>query len=190
VKTVILAAVAAASILGQRLDLSSLDRFAAKASETANVELDAEKLGLVSKFLSADSAQDQKTKDLVSNLKGVFVRTFEFEQPGAYALTDLDPIRQQLQAPGWQKIVEVKEKTESAEVYFFSENKQLGGIAVIAAEPKEIAVVNIVGPIDINALGGLSGTLGIPASVLGGKATTRGAESKPEPKPESKKDDD
>jgi hypothetical protein len=164
---------ASLTLCGQQLDLSSLDRLEGKAKEKARVSLDTNALRMASKFLSADDAGEQQTKDLVGNLRGIFVRTYEFAAPGEYTRADLDAVRDQLRAPGWSKIIDVQDSNDSAEIYFFSQNNQYGGLAVIAAEPREVAVVNIVGPIDINALAKLSGSLGIPAvhvKALGGKS--------------------
>ena len=36
------------------------------------------------------------------------------------------------------------------------------GLAIIAAEPKELVIVNIVGPIDLEKLSQLEGIFGIP----------------------------
>jgi hypothetical protein len=56
---------------------------------------------------------------------------------------------------------------ENVDVYLKMENNQIGGLAVIAAEPRELTIVNIVGPIDLDALATLGGQLGIPRLDLG-----------------------
>jgi hypothetical protein len=178
----------AGAACGQQLDLSSLDKLADKAGETSLITLDGSKLKLASQFLSSEDQSQQKAKDLITGLKGIFVRTFEFEGPNRYSSSDLDPVRKQLTAPGWSNIIMVKERNESSEVWLFSKGEQLGGIAIIAAEPDEISVVNIVGPIDLNALSNLAGSFGIPKidpKLFGGqrKATTK-------PDPPKKEDDD
>jgi len=177
----------------QQLDLSTLEKLSSKASESSTVTLDSAKLKLASQFLSSDNAQQDKAKGLISGLRGIFVRTFEFDKEGAYSSADLEPIRKQLTAPGWSNIINVKDRDETAEVWFFSKGDVLDGLAVIAGESKELAIVNIVGPIDINALSKLGGSFGIPkidSNVLGvdQKATTK---PKPQPKPAApKKDED
>ncbi len=47
-------------------------------------------------------------------------------------------------------------------MYVRNENKKVTGVAIIAAEPKELTVVNIVGPVDLDSIAELSGHLGIP----------------------------
>lgn len=163
--------VVAAIAPAQQLDLKALDHLSAKAKESANVDLDADKLKFASQFLS-DRPKDEHAKQVISQMKGIFVRTFEFDSAGAWSQTDLEGIRKQLAGPGWSRVIEVKEEQESAEIYFFSESGGLGGLAVIAAEPRELAVVNIVGPVNMEALARLGGTLGIPSiqsDLLGGK---------------------
>jgi hypothetical protein len=51
---------------------------------------------------------------------------------------------------------------ENVEVYMMMTGSQIDGIAVIAADPKSLAVVNMVGTIDLEKLVQLSGKFGIP----------------------------
>ena len=48
-----------------------------------------------------------------------------------------------------------------------SEGSLIKGIAVVAAEPRELTVVNVVGPIDVERLSRLEGQFGIPPLELG-----------------------
>lgn len=180
----------------QQLDLASLEKLSSKASESSTVTLDAFKIGLAAKFLSSGDPSQGNVKDLIAGLRGIFVRTFEFDQIGAYSMADLDPIRKQLTGTAWSNIVNVKERNEAVEVWLFTKGDVLDGIAIIAAEPTEITVVNIVGSIDINALSKLSGSFGIPnldTNMFGvrKKATTRPEQPKPaQPKKEDDEDED
>jgi hypothetical protein len=175
----------------QQLDLSALEKLSSKASESSTVTLDAAKLKLASQFLSNEDAAQDKAKGLITALRGIFVRTFEFDNDGAYSTADLEPLRKQLTAPGWSSIVNVKERDETIEVWLFNKGDLLDGLAIIAGESKELAVVNIVGPIDINALSKLAGSFGIPKL----DSSMFGIEKKPMAKPQrkpapAKRDDD
>ncbi len=162
---------------GQALDLKHLDRLAAKASETADVTLDGSLLKLAAKFLSADDPDQAKIKKLVAGLKGIYVKTFEFENQGEYSESDVSSIRKQLQSPGWSRIVGVRSKkdSENAEVYLKVGGPD-GGLAIICANPKELTVVSIIGKIDLDELSELGGSLGVPKIEL------------EKPKPPNKKD--
>ena len=167
----------------QQLDLSILDKLAAKAKSAVNVSLDEEKLKFASAFLSSDDPNQSAAKNLVGGLKGVNVRVFEFDQPGAFGAADLEGIRSQLRGIGWSRIVEARDGDQLAEVYFFTRDKIMNGITVIASEKRELAVVNIVGPIDMKTLGSLTGKFGIPKDLPGmpGPAPTPPAPKKPNP---------
>jgi hypothetical protein len=154
----LLAAVAS----GQQLDLSQLDKLAARAKSSVNVTLDEDKLRFASAFLSTEDPNQSAAKNLVGGLKAINVRVFEFDEPGQVSQSDLDGIRSQLKGAGWSKLIEAKDRDESAEVYMFSKGKEFGGLTIIASEKRELAVVNIVGPVDIKTLGSLAGKFGIP----------------------------
>ena len=167
---VVLAALAAtipAWSQNPKLQISHLDKLSSKASEVVDVTLDEPMMKLASKFIAADEdADDAEALELVKNLKGVYVKNFEFDKEGEYTLADLDAIRSQLTASSWSKMVGVisKREGEISEVYMMTEtggNKILG-LAILAAEPKELTVVNIIGPIDIEKLSSLEGKMGIP----------------------------
>ncbi len=155
-----------------RLQLDHLDRLAHQASEVVDVTLDGSSLQMARQFMG----QDPASLAVARKLQGIYVKSFEFDRTGAYAPADLDPIRAQLKAPGWTRIVRVQSpKDGQVEVYLLGDGR--GGnlaLAVLAAEPRELTVVNLVGPLDLKSLGALEGQLGIPRL---GPATTH---SRPE----------
>jgi hypothetical protein len=140
------------------------DKLAARASDSVDVNLDGSVLRLAAKFLSSDDPDQAKAKKLVEGLKGIYVKTFEFKNAGEYSPADVESFRAQLHSPDWQRIVGVhgKEDGEDVDVYIKPEAKGIGGLAIIAAEPKELTLVNIVGPIDLDSLSELGGHFGIP----------------------------
>lgn len=141
----------------------SLDRLAERATDSVDVTLDQSMLQLASKFLSNQDPDQVKAKKLVAKLKGVYVRSFEFDKEGQYSKADIDAIRSQLKPPQWSRIVGVKSiKGENSEVYIQKNADQILGLVVIAAEPKELTIVHIDGPINPEELADLSGEFGIP----------------------------
>jgi hypothetical protein len=146
-----------------QLQISQLDRLAEKANNTVEVNLDKKLLQLAAKFLDAKDPEEAKVRELVNGLEGVFVRVFEFDQPGEYAASDIDAIRSQLQ--GWTKIVGVRSRKQggNVDVHLKYAGDTILGLAIIAADPKTLTVVNIVGPIDLEKLSQLEGQFGIPS---------------------------
>ncbi len=166
---VVLAACAGPPVYGQnaKLKISGLEKLADKATEVVDVSLDGPMLKLASKFIAADEDPDaDKTLELIKNLTGIYVKSFEFDKEGEYSPEDVEAIRAQLQGPGWSRIVGVRSKREreNTDVYLMSagSEKAAQGLVIIAAEPKELTVVNIVGPIDLDKLSALEGHMGVP----------------------------
>jgi len=173
---------------GARLQLNNLEKLSKKAAEVVDVTLDGSMLKLASKFLSEDEdPDDAEVKDLVKNLQGIYVKSFEFDEEGGYSDADVEAIRTQLKGPGWSRIVGVtsKREHENTEVYMMAlgAGSSIQGLAIIAAEPKELTVVNIIGNIDLDKLGALEGHMGVPKMGLEkGKAPRKPAGSQDEKK--------
>ena len=146
-----------------RLQLSSLDHLAAKASQSVDVNIDGRLIGMAVKMLSDQDADERDVKKLVSNLKGIYVRVFEFDNQGQYTPADIEAIRTQLRGPGWSRMVNVRSRKEgNIEVYVLLTGETVGGLAVLHAGDKELTVVNLVGPVDLDKLAQLEGQLGVP----------------------------
>lgn len=157
---------------------ASLDRLAEHATETVDVTLDQSMLQFASKFLSKDDPDQATAKKLVGKLKGIYVRSFEFDKEGQYSKADVDAVRSQLKSSKWSRIVGVKSiKGENSEVYIEKNGDQFLGIVVIATEPKELTIVYIDGPITPDELSELSGQMGIP-EITKDKTKTTGKDSK------------
>jgi len=153
-----------------RLQIQQLEKLAAKASEVVDVTMEGPTLKMATKFLE----NDPETKGLITNLKGIFVKVFEFDQPGAYSKEDVEAIKAQLQPPAWSRMVGVQSKRDGdVGVYVMNESGtgNILGLAILVADTKELVVVNLVGSIDIEKLSTLEGKLGIPKLTVGkGKA--------------------
>ena len=146
-----------------RIQTSSLDHLAVKATQTVDVNLDESLMQLASKVFDSKDPDEARAKQLVNGLKGIYVKIFEFEKEGEYAAADLESIRSQLRGTAWSKIVNVNSKKGGAvEVYLMSQASQVLGVAVLAVDTKEIVVVNILGNIDLEKLSDLEGQFGIP----------------------------
>ncbi|MFY9609593.1 MAG: DUF4252 domain-containing protein [Blastocatellia bacterium] len=144
--------------------MTNLDHLAETADKTIDVTVDEGIIKLAMSVLNPKRSPDEaKIIDILSGLKGVYVKRFEFEKEGAYAMSDADPVRTQFNAPGWQRIARVTSKREgSFDVVLMSEGSIIKGLAVLAAEPKALTVVNVVGSIDLAKLRDLEGKFGIP----------------------------
>jgi hypothetical protein len=148
---------------------TNLDKLSAKAENTVEVTLDGSMLRLAARFLSDQDHDQAKAKKLMAGLESVYVRSFEFAGEGSYDIADVNALRAQFRAPGWSRIVGVKSKHggNDAGVYLkTTEGGQIAGIVVIAAEPRQLTVVNIAGTIDPAQIVDLSGRFHIPELAL------------------------
>ena len=148
-----------------RLQIDHLDKLFPKAAETIDVTVDSNLLKLASKFLKSDKADEAAAREIVGMLKGVYVKGVEFDKDGEYSESDVDAVRQQLRAPGWDRIVGVRSKREkgNVEVYLMLNNAgTIDGVGVLIFDPKQLMVVNVVGQIDPEKITQLRGQFGIP----------------------------
>jgi hypothetical protein len=149
---------------GARLQVDQLDFLANKASETVDVKLDEHLLQTTWKFFSGKDPDEARIKEVLKGLKGIYVKSFSFEKEGEYSQAEVESVMSQLRTGGWSKIVSVtsKKASENVEVYLNMTGDQIGGLAVVSFEPKELTIVNIVGPIDLDKLSSLEGQFGVP----------------------------
>src|SRR5688500_1120949 len=92
---------APAGARAQRLQLDSLDRLAKLATESINVDIDPAMLRFVLPFLK-EQGNDPELKKMLSELKGIYVRSFEFDRDVDLS-SDLDAIRKQLSTGSWTR---------------------------------------------------------------------------------------
>lgn len=143
---------------------ADVQKLSAKARETVEINMEGPMLHWAAKFLNADDPDERQAAKLVANLKGIYVRSFEFSKEGEYSAADVESLRAQVRAPGWNKVVGVRSETDgdNVDVFFKLENDKMAGIVIISAEPKELTFVSIVGPIDVDQLADLGGEFGVP----------------------------
>jgi len=159
----IFAATLTAKAQGAKIQLSNLDHLAARASQTVDVNIDERLVQIAAKVLSSEDADEKKIKKIVDGLKGIYVKSFEFENTGEFTQADVESVRTQLRGPAWSKLVNVTSKKDgSVEVYLMLVGDQISGLAVLSVEDKELTVVNIVGPVDLEKLSRLEGQFGVP----------------------------
>lgn len=179
----VLAVCLSAPLLAQDIKIpASVERLADKAAEVVDVTLDANMLQLAGRFLSNRDADQAKVKKLIGGLKGIYVRSFEFDKPGEYQDSDVEAIRSQLRSPGWSRVAGVRSRknAENSEVYLKMADGQIAGLTVLAAEPRELTIVNIVGTISPEDLEELGGNFGIPKLDAAGAKSKRSTGEKKE----------
>jgi len=149
------------------LNLPNFSHLRLKATDSVDVTLDGFLMRVARKFAASQAAGEahDEALALLQDIKAVRVRNFTFDSDNAYSKADIDSVRKQLQAPGWSALVQVhrRESNEDVDVYVCLEDDKVKGLAVIASEPREFTIVNIVGSIDLDKISMLEGEFGIPS---------------------------
>ena len=150
-----------------RLRFDNLKAIGDKARDVIEVNVDGNILKLAKRVLVKIKDKDGNAKKIgeaIKDLEGIYVRVFRFDNVNEYNMADVDSIRSQLQKPGWEKLANVRSKknNQKIDVYTMFSGDVMSGVAVVISEDKSIALVNVVGPIDIELLAELGGKLNIP----------------------------
>jgi hypothetical protein len=143
-----------------KLQLSNLDKLSEKAARVTDVTLDGSLLQFAVNLIEKVDAEDKdvdQLKSIVKNLKGIYIKSFEFDEASQYSKGDIDAIRSQLTSPRWTKIVQSIEKrrNEYDEIYLLKNGDRVAGVVILVAEARELTVVNLVGEIPMDKVASL-----------------------------------
>jgi Domain of unknown function (DUF4252) len=138
---------------------------AARASNVTEVTLGKNMLAFAAKFMNGKDKDDAAASQLIQGLDGIYVRDYEFDKPDQYSMVDVEKLRQQFETPEWTPIVRERDKKsgETTDVMMKMVNGESRGMFVLSAEPKELSIVLILGPIRMDQLGQLKGLSGLGA---------------------------
>jgi len=147
---------------------------AARATHTTEVTLDKSMLAFASKFMDGKDEDgkadkdDQAVQQMIKGLQGVYVRSYEFDKEHAYTAEELEWLRKYFESSDWSPMVRDRTKgiANGTDVYVKLVNNQMHGLFVLDAEAKELTLVLILGPIDIDKLSQLGGNFGIPKDAM------------------------
>jgi hypothetical protein len=145
-----------------RLKLPQFRSLASKATESVNISLSPWLLHMAGAFINDKDEDSVATKHLLAGIKSIEVRSYEFASDNVYSAADIDSVRSQL--AGWSQIMQVhdREKSEDVDMYLLIENNVTKGFTLIAREPREFTIINIVGSINIDDLPKLQSHLHLP----------------------------
>jgi hypothetical protein len=160
--TLALGAALAATLWAQQFKFN-LDHLSSKASDSVDISVNTSMLQFAAKYLGKDP-DEARVKKLIVGIEGIYIKSFEFKQDGGYSPADLNRVRNQLKPPEWSRIVGIKSggESENIEVWVRNERGKVTGVAILASEPRELTVCNLVGNIDLESLSDLGGHFGIP----------------------------
>jgi len=178
----------AAQTMPQLLPAPVEKDLAARAANVTEVTLGKNMLEFAAKVMKDKHGDQEATRQLIMGLDGIYVREYEFEKPGDYSMDYVDQIRHSFETPEWSSMVRERERKtgESTDVMMKMVNGESRGLFILSAEPKELSVVLILGPISINDLSKMSGIAGVGNVIGGVQHSAHPKEKDKEPKSETK----
>lgn len=154
------------------VDGSEFARLAGEDSELVEVNIGPSLLGTIAR--GADD--DPEARSVLSGLLHVSAYVVGLDHDAdreGRAAKLVKEIVESLDRSGWEHLVKVREKGESANVYIRSNGKTIDGLVVVVfdRDDSEVVFANLVGSIDLARLGELDGTLDVPGlDAIGGGA--------------------
>jgi hypothetical protein len=136
----------------------------ARAANVTEVTLGKGMLDFASKFMDKSDKDQAAVQQLIEGLDGIYVRDYEFDKEGQYSMDELQQLRQAFAPPEWSPMVNVRQSKgggETTDVMMKMVNGEPRGIFVLDAEPKELTIVLILGPIRMDQLSELQGLSGL-----------------------------
>ena len=161
-------ALAAPPVMPGRLALPEFSALAKKATQVVDLSLDPSELQTAASFLNSGHDADAHTvNSVVTAMRGLYVRSYHFAHAGEYSRADVRMVLAQLAAPGWKPILSVRQRKAGGEatdvnISVLRVGGQTEGMAIVAAKPRELTIVNIVGSIDLSKLAQIQGQFGVP----------------------------
>jgi hypothetical protein len=152
-----------------KLKLPDFKGLSEKATDSVHISLGPWLLQMASGFISDSDTDGADTKRMLSGIKSIEIHSFTFATDFAYSLADIDGVRRQLSAPGWSQLMQVHDgkKNEDVDMYVLMQDNHSSGFALVASEPREFTIINIVGSFDPEDLPKLQKHLHIHESSIG-----------------------
>jgi hypothetical protein len=140
-------------------------QLADRASDVTEVTLGKNMLSFASKFMDGKDKDDAAAKQLIDGLDGIYVRDYTFDKEGQYSMDDIDQLRKTFETGEWTPMVRERERKsgETTDIFVKLVNGESHGMFILTAEPKELTIVLILGPIRMDDLGKLHGLAGLGA---------------------------
>jgi len=137
--------------------LPSFAQLKHNAQDSVDLTFGPSALRLLGWLMDDSNPQDAALKKTLSGLRSVQIRSYQFKDGFTYPKADLDALRAQLLQPAWSQLVKVHNRDEKTDVdiYVALQNQTIEGVTIIACDPRELTVVNVVGSIALDQVDGL-----------------------------------
>jgi hypothetical protein len=161
---------------GAKLRLPDFQPLADKATDSVNISVSPWLLRTMTSLVDAQDADGVKTKEILGRIQSIDIRSYEFATDFVYSRQDIESVRRQLTGPGWTQLMQShnREKGEDLDIYLSMENNRTTGFALIACEPREFTIINIVGSVSAEDLPKIENYLHLPKRGVGEQGVNLG----------------
>jgi hypothetical protein len=146
------------------LRLPDFKSLARNSTDSVNISIGPWLLHRLSSLIDDHDADNAAAKRLLAGIDSIQIRTFELKS-SAEPTADIEAVRRQLEGPGWTQLMQTRDRKrgDGVEIYVMTENNRPKGLALIASEPREFTIINIVGSINLEDLPKLEQHLHLPS---------------------------
>ena len=147
-----------------QLRLPEFRLLADKATESVNISLSPWLLKMAGSLIDDKDEDSVATKHLLAGIKSIEIRSYQFSADNVYSAADIEGVRRHLTGPGWSRLMQVHhhENSEDVDMFVMIEDNVSKGFALIASQPREFTIINIVGSIAVDDLPKLQSRLHLP----------------------------
>jgi Domain of unknown function (DUF4252) len=130
-----------------RLKIPDFHGLSAKASDSVHISLGPWLLQTMSAFVGGEDSDSAAAKQMLKSIKSIEILSYSFTKDFEYSAEDVDAVRKQLSAPGWTRLMQAHDskKNQDVDMYISMDENHTNGFALIASEPREFTIINIVG---------------------------------------------
>jgi hypothetical protein len=150
----LMAFVAVAEARNPSLKMPSFDHLEGKAVESVDITFGRMPLRFASWFIPDEDPEGLEVKKMLKSIRSLHVCHYRFDSDFVYSAKDVDSVRSQLEEKGWSQVVQVRDrkKDEDVDVFIAVEDEKITGLTIVASQPREFTIVNIVGRIDFDQI--------------------------------------
>lgn len=149
-----------------RLRIPDFSHLQSKATESVDITIGPFLMWLAGSIAPERAEDGTPLKEIVKGIEAVYVRSYQFDSDDVYSMDDVEKVRSQLRSDQWKPLAEIRSRknSENVDIFISIQNDKPTGFAIVASEPREFTIVNIVGTIDIDHLAKLQAGLGLPGT--------------------------
>ncbi len=141
--------------------LPALPELRARATERIDINLGRRALQFVGWLIDEHDPEGAAVRRIIQGLTSVRIVSYEFTSDVECPAADLAALRSQLSSPPWTQVVHTQDaaRHEDVDIYIATDERKIEGTAIMACEPRELTILHIVGPMDLDQIAALRKTL-------------------------------